>query len=84
MSKYEYGVYFINEELRNDHIKNEFIDSYDTYYEAFQSIKDWWNKNSFYPDLIRIIGDIEEQGTVLIDYGSHFQFYKIVKEENNE
>lgn len=77
----KYNVYWVNAELPNDPIQNKFIKSYDTYNEAFQSIKDWWNKNDFYPSLIRFMGDIEEQGTVVIDYGPHFQFYKIVKEE---
>lgn len=76
----KYNVYWVNAELPNDP-SNKFIKSYDTYNEAFQSIKDWWNKNDFYPSLIRFMGDIEEQGTVVIDYGPYFQFYKIVKEE---
>lgn len=77
----KYNVYWTNAELPNDSIQNEFIDSYDTYEEAFQSIKDWWDKNDFWPSLIRLVGDIEEQGAVVIDYGPYFQFYKIVKEE---
>ena len=80
----KYNVYWTNAELPNDRIKNEFIDSYDTYDEAFQSIRDWWDKNSFYPNFIRIIGDIEEQGTITIDYGPYFKFYQIKKEEVNE
>jgi len=80
----KYNVYWVNAELPNDPIENEFINSYDTYDEAFQFIKDWWDKNSFYPNFKRIIGDIEKEGTVTIDYGPGFQFYKIVKEEVHE
>jgi len=80
----KYNVYWINEELLNDPIQDEFIGSYNTYEEAFQSIRDWWEKNSFYPNFVRIIGDIEEQGTITIDYGPYFKFYQIKKEEVNE
>lgn len=80
----KYNVYWKNDNLNGDPTKNKFISAHDTYDEAFQSIKDWWSKNNFHPLIIRMMGDIEEQGVVLIDYGAYFQFYKIVKEEVHE
>lgn len=55
--------------------------SFDSYDEAFESIRKWWNYNGYSPAYIRVIGDIEENGKVKIDYGLHESFYYIVEEE---
>lgn len=58
--------------------------SFDSYDEAFESIRKWWNHNGFTPSYIRVIGDIEENGKVKIDYGLHESFYYVVEEEKEE
>src|SRR5699024_459853 len=44
--------------------------------EAYKSIKDWWKAHEYEPAYIRWI---EQEELIRIDYGSHTQFYEIVK-----
>lgn len=74
----KYTVSWVSENDSNTH------GSFDSYDEAFESIRKWWNHNGYSPAYIRIIGDIEESGKVKIDYGLHRSFYTIVKEEKEE
>lgn len=50
---------------------------YDTIDECYQSIKEWWKQNEFYPPYTRWWEN--PQGEITLDYGSHYFFYHIVK-----
>ena len=51
---------------------------YNTLEDAISSIHDWWDKNNFSPPYIRVW---TTDNITNIDYGSHFCFYEIHKEE---
>lgn len=55
---------------------------YNTFDEAMQSIKDWWNKNDYKPSYI--IYHTTEDGLTTIDYGLHYSFYYIREVESLE
>lgn len=54
-------------------IKNTF-DTYDSFDEAYKSIRDWWDLHNFEPPYVRIIS---HEDCYSIDYGSHTMFYHI-------
>ncbi len=63
--------------IDNDSSTTDVLDMYEKYDEAMQSIIDWWNINGFSPKYTRILGTIEDNNEVTIDYGSHINFYRI-------
>ena len=63
--------------IDNDINVTNVLGKYEKYNEAFQSIVDWWNIHEFSPKYTRIIGTLEENNEVIIDYGSHVKFYRI-------
>ena len=44
--------------------------------QAFESIQDWWELNSFKPNYVRILGS--DDTIKAIDYGSYTSFYYII------
>lgn len=53
---------------------------YETEADALQAIKDWWKSNDFMPPYYRIM---HNPLGITIDYGSHYCFYHITKQEDN-
>ena len=53
---------------------NETHGKFKTYTEAFQSIRNWWQKNDFEPPYVR---KWTRGNVTVLDYGSHVCFYEI-------
>lgn len=49
---------------------------YNSIEEAYQSIEEWWKLHRFEPPYVRWL---EQENFIRIDYGSHTQFYEIVR-----
>ena len=49
---------------------------YNSIEEAYQSIEEWWKFHQFEPPYVRWL---EQEDFIRIDYGSHTQFYEIVR-----
>lgn len=68
--------------IDNNENRIDVLGLYDDYQQATQSILDWWNANSYTPPYCRIIGDIETDKKVTIDYGLYSSFYRIRSVKN--
>lgn len=78
MSKYKdykYTVHWVDEDAHEIKVHG----TYETYLEAWWSIKEWWKSNNFTPKYVRVLGEPVVDDVVTIDYGLHSAFYKIVK-----
>jgi complete genome len=70
-----YSVYWVKPQKQ---IK-EYHGSYDTFEQAMQSIRDWWQENDYRPRYYRVI---EHGQSFTIDYGLYNCFYEIEFESN--
>lgn len=68
-----FTVYWVNQ---LEHIMQQ-DGTYDTFEEALQSIKDWWQSSDCKPRYYRVI---KCGKSAIVDYGLCDCFYKIVKD----
>lgn len=78
MSKYKdykYAVHWVDDDSQEIKVHG----TYETYLEAWWSIKEWWKSHNFTPKYVRVLGEPVEDDVVTIDYGLHSAYYQIVK-----
>ncbi|MBS4462258.1 hypothetical protein JXA27_06760 [Aerococcaceae bacterium zg-B36] len=73
MEKFVYTVTYVD---IYDASQSQEHGTYNSFDEAFRSIKIWWKANNFEPYYVRII---DRKDVKIIDYGNHNGFYHIIE-----